>query len=150
MTKPGPGQLIAAVGGAVLIASLFMPWTETEGVSASGWELWSGTDVLFVMAALFAFAAALTGGRIGLFRPDVSFNGATDVLGVASTAVIAWFILFDFPEGAGREIGAYLALIGAATVACGAADWSVLRGAPAFPNLTEGAHRHGEVGPTAP
>ena len=141
MTKPGSGQLIAGAGGVALIVSLFLPWADVQGVGQNGWQLWTTTDVLFVIAALLAFAAAITGGRVGLFRPDLSLNGATDLLGVVSTTVIAWLILFDFPAGASREIGAYLALIGASTVACGAGDWSVVRGAALFPRTTEGAAR---------
>lgn len=127
------GQLIACAGGVLLIVSLFMPWMDVGGVSRSGWELWTMADVLFSMAALMAMVAAITGGRFGLFRPDLSVNGATDLLGVVSTVLIAWLILFDFPAGASREIGVFLALIAAMAIAGGAADYRVLRGGSLFP-----------------
>ena len=70
-------------------------------------------DVFFLIAGLCAIAAAITGGRFGLFRPDLTLIGATDLLGLVATVLIAWLLLFDFPAGADREIGAFLALIGA-------------------------------------
>lgn len=141
MTKPGPGQLIAGAGGVLMIVSLFLPWADVQGASRSGWELSTMADLLFLIAAVFAIGAALTGGRFGLFRPDMSLNGATDMLGVLSTLMIAWLIAFDFPAGASREVGVYLALISAMTIAGGAGDYSVLRGGAAFPALHGGERR---------
>lgn len=133
MSKPGLGQLIAGAGGALLIVSLFLPWADIEGVNRSGWELWTMADVFFLIAGIAALSAAVTGGRIGLFRPDLSLNGATDLLGVVSTILLTWLLIFDFPEGAGREIGVFLALIAAIAIMGGAGDYRVLRGASAFP-----------------
>src|SRR6476659_5716644 len=131
MSKPGLGQLIAGAGGALLIVSLFLPWADIEGVNRSGWELWTMADVFFLIAGVAALSAAVTGGRIGLFRPDLSLNGATDLLGVVSTILLTWLIVFDFPEGASREIGVFLALIAAIAIMGGAGDYRVLRGGPA-------------------
>jgi hypothetical protein len=128
MTKPGPGQLIAGAGGGLLIISLFLPWADIQGVSRSGWELWTMADVFFLIAGLVAIGAAITGGRVGVFRPDLSLNGATDLLGVVATMLVAWLVIFDFPEGAGREIGVLMALIAALAIAGGAGDYGVLRG----------------------
>jgi hypothetical protein len=139
MSKPGLGQLIAAAGGALLITSLFLPWADIEGVDRSGWELWTMADVFFLIAGVTALGAAITGGRIGLFRPDLSLNGATDLLGVVATILLAWLILFDFPEGASREIGVFLALIGAIAIMGGAGDYRVLRGGSMFPTLHDDA-----------
>jgi hypothetical protein len=133
MSKPGLGQLIAGAGGALLIVSLFLPWADIEGVNRSGWELWTMADVFFLIAGVTALSAAVTGGRIGLFRPDLSLNGATDLLGVVSTVLLTWLIVFDFPEGASREIGVFLALIAAIAIMGGAGDYRVLRGGSAFP-----------------
>jgi hypothetical protein len=139
-SRSGPGQLIAGVGGTLLIISLFLPWADVQGVSRSGWELWTMADVFFLIAGLTALGAAITGGRIGLFRPDLSLIGAADLLGVVSTVLLTWLIIFDFPAGASREIGVFLALIGAIAVAGGAGDYGTLRGAPLFPP-TDGDER---------
>ena len=129
------GQLIVGAGAVLLIVSLFLPWAETGGASRSGWELWTMADVFFLIAGLCAIAAAITGGRFGLFRPDVTLIGATDLFGVVATVLIGWLLIFDFPAGADREIGAFLALIGAMTIAGGAGDYRVLRGASWFPKV---------------
>jgi hypothetical protein len=127
------GRLIAGAGGALLIVSLFLPWANIAGAERSGWELWTMADVFFLIAGVTALSAAITGGQIGLFRPDLSLSGAADLLGVVSTVLLAWLILFDFPEGAGHEAGVYLALAGAVAIMGGAGDYATLRGAPAFP-----------------
>ena len=97
---PGPGQLIAGVGGLLLIVSLFLPWAGADGADRTGFEVLKGLDVFLLIAGLVAIAAALTGGRYGVFRPDLSLNGAADLLGLVSTVVLVWLILFDFPPTA--------------------------------------------------
>ena len=118
-----------------LIASLFLPWASAGGVDRSGFELWTMADVFLLIVGVVAVAAATTGGRFGFFRPDVSLNGAADLFGVVATLLLAWLLVFDFPSDAGRESGAFLALIGAMAIAGGAGDYSTLRGAPLFPRL---------------
>ena len=132
-TKYGLGQIVCGTGGALLIVSLFLPWAGAADADRSGWELWTMADVYLLIVGLAAIGAALTGGRFGLFRPDLSLSGAADLLGVVTTVLLAWLIIFDFPEGASREIGVFLALIGAMAVAGGAGDYATLRGAPLFP-----------------
>jgi hypothetical protein len=134
-SNPRAGQLIAGAGGVLLIVSLFLPWAEKGGVGRTGWELWTMADVFFLIAGLCAIAAAITGGRFGLFRPDLTLIGATDLLGLVATVLIGWLLIFDFPDGADRDIGAFLALIGAITIAGGAGDYRPLRGAPWFPRV---------------
>jgi hypothetical protein len=82
-SNPRAGQLIAGVGGVLLIVSLFLPWAEKGGVSRSGWELWTMADVFFLIAGLCAIAAAITGGRFRLFRPDLALIGAMTIAGGA-------------------------------------------------------------------
>jgi hypothetical protein len=96
-------------------------------------------DVFLLIVGLVAIGMALTGGRFGLFRPDLSLSGAADLLGVVATVLLAWLVIFDFPEGASREIGVFLALVGAMAVAGGAGDYATLRGAPLFPKTTSEA-----------
>ena len=134
--KYGLGQLICGSGGALLIVSLFLPWAGRADVTLSGWELWTMADVFLLIVGLVAIGMALTGGRVGLFRPDLSLGGAADLLGVVATVLLAWLVVFDFPEGASRDIGVFLALIGAMAVAGGAGDYATLRGAPLFPKTT--------------
>lgn len=135
-TKHGPGQLICGAGGALLIVSLFLPWAGGTAVDLSGWQLWTMSDVFLLIVSVVAIAMALTGGHFGLFRPDLSLRGAADLLGVLATVLLTWLVIFDFPENASREIGVFLALIGAMAVAGGAGDYATLRGAPLFPKTS--------------
>jgi hypothetical protein len=127
MSKRGIGQLIAGAGGILLIVSLFLPWADIAGVNQTGWELSTMADVFFLIAGLVAISAAITGGRHSFFRPDLSLNAATDLLGVVATVLLAWLLIFDFPANANPETGAYLALIAAIAIMGGAGDYSVLR-----------------------
>ena len=133
--NPGLGRLLAGCGGALLIASLFMPWSEDSGVTRTGWDAVSVSDVFFLLTGVCGIVAALTGGRFGFFRPDLSFNGMTDIFGVMACILLAWLILVDFPSGASRQVGVYLALVAAAAIATGAGDFRVRT---LFPRMPEG------------
>ena len=133
--NPGLGRLLAGCGGALLIVSLFMSWSDAAGVTHDGWQTLSVWDVFLVITGGSGIATAITGGRFGFFRPDLSLNGMTDILGVIAGILIAWLILFDFPSGATREVGLYLALVGATAVATGAGDFRVTS---LFPGIPEG------------
>jgi hypothetical protein len=128
----GFGRLLAGVGGALLIVSLFMPWSDAAGATHDGWETLDTWDVFLAITGACGIAAAVTGGRSGFFRPDLSFNGMTDIFGVVATILIAW-LLFDFPSGADQEAGVYLALVGAAVIATGAGDFRVRSFFPEIP-----------------
>lgn len=131
MSRPGIGQVIAGAGGVLLIVSLFLPWVDAGGTTQSGWEFSTMADVFFLIAGLMAIGSLITGGRIGVFRPDLSMNGATDILGVISTVLLAWLLLFDLPSGTSAETGLYLALAAAVAIMCGAGDYSIFRRRPA-------------------
>jgi hypothetical protein len=124
------GRVVAGVGGVLLIVALFLPWAGDR----NGWELWTMADLLFLVAGVAAIGTALSGGRFGLFRPDLSLIGATDLLGVVSSVLLAWLIVFDFPAGADREPGVFLALVAAMAIAGGVGDYRVFSGAPSFPS----------------
>lgn len=140
--KPVPGQLITGAGGVLLIVSVFLPWAGAGETHRTGFELLTIGDVLLLIVGLVAIVAALTWGRYGLFRPDLSLNGAADLLGLVATILLAWLILFDFPSGASREVGVFLALVAAIAIASGAGDYSTLRGAPLFPRIDAGSGEH--------
>jgi hypothetical protein len=124
--NPAVGRILAGVGGVLLIASLFMPWAEGPGgTTLNGWEFSTTSDVFFLIVGLCGIAAGLTGGRFGFFRPDLSLNGTTDILGVVATILLVWLIGFDFPSGAGQGSGVYVALIASVAIASGAGDFRV-------------------------
>jgi hypothetical protein len=131
---PGFGRLLAGCGGALLIGSLFMPWSGAAGITQDGWQTLSTWDVFLLITGVSGIAAAITGGRFGFFRPDLSLNAMTDIFGVMAGVLIAWLILVDFPSGADREVGLYLALVGATAVATGAGDFRIRSLFPKMPN----------------
>jgi hypothetical protein len=123
--NPKLGRLTAGLGGVLLVVSLFTPWSEVAGETRNGWETVSVWDVFVLITGVCGIVAAVTGGRFGFFRPDLSFNAMTDIFGVVLTILVAWQLWVDFPSGASRQLGAYLALVGAAVVATGAGDFLV-------------------------
>lgn len=129
------GRMLAGSGGVLLIASLFLAWTDDPGgVARSGWEFLSLSDVFFLIAGLLGIAVAITGGRFGFFRPDLSLIGTADIFGVVAAVLIGWLIAFDFPSGASPEPGVYLALVAAVAIATGAGDFRVTTLFPRMPN----------------
>ena len=135
----GIGRILAGCGGALLIASLFLPWADGPGdISRNGWELLRMSDVLLLIVGLHGIAAAITNGRFGYFRPDLSLNGATDILAVVTALLLGLLLVFDFPSGASPQLGIYVTLIADIAVACGTGDFRVKT---LFPRIPDGS-RH--------
>lgn len=124
-------RLIVGVGGAMSIASLFLPWAQVEGVNQTGWQFNTVAAVYFLIGGVFGIATAITGGQYGIGRPDVSLIGATDLLNTTAMVLLAWLIA-DFPDHATRHPGVFCALISVAITAFSVADYRPLRGAPWF------------------
>lgn len=129
------GRLLTGAGGVLLILSLFLPWAEAGQLHRNGFQVLTTGDIFLLIVAVVAIATALTWKRYGLFRPDLSMNGATDLLGLVATILLAWFLLFDFPSGSSRGAGAFLALAAAIAITGGAGDYATLSGAPWFPRV---------------
>jgi hypothetical protein len=138
-------RLIVGIGGALLIASLFLPWADVEGVNQTGWEFNTVAALYFLIGGVFGIATAITGGQYGVCRPDVSLIGATDLLNTTSMLLFAWLIL-DFPEHATRQPGVFCALIAAAVTAFSVADYRPLRGALWFPPTKSSEPTHAGIG----
>jgi hypothetical protein len=131
--NPGFGRVLAGCGGVLLIASLFMQWSDAAGATADGWETLITWDVFLVITGICGIAAAITGGKFGFFRPDLSFNAMTDIFGVIATTLLVWLLVFDFPSQASPGAGVYLALVAAAAIATGAGDFRVRSVFPRMP-----------------
>jgi hypothetical protein len=131
VTTPGYQRLIVGVGGALVIASLFLPWADVDAASLTGWQFNTVAAVYLVIAGAFGIATAITGGQFGIGRPDVSLIGATDLLNTTAMLLLIWLIL-DFPDDAARAPGVFVALASATVTAFAVADYRPLRGAPWF------------------
>ena len=131
--NPALGRALAGLGGAVLIASLVLYWSELHGQTQTGFQTVAVWDLFALVTGVCGLVVALNGGGFGFFRATFSFNGMTDIFGVVLALLIGWFLVFDFPAGASREVGVYLAVVGAAAVAAGAGDFRVKSLFPALP-----------------
>jgi FtsH-binding integral membrane protein len=111
------GPFVAAIGAVLLIVSLFLDWYE---VDLEGFTVFEFLDLLLVLMAL-ATIASLAGG-LGLVRqapsPSVSF-----AVSLFTILVVLSQVLNDPPAvangDAGKEIGIWLALGGAALMVVG-------------------------------
>lgn len=130
-------RLICGAAGASMLVALLLPWVALQDADRVAWGLWKLTFPLCVALAVCALTTAITGGRIGLNRPDVSIVGATDGLGVITTVTLAWLLFYDLPTDASLQPAVILALASAAVAAFAAADYRPLRGAPLFPRMVE-------------
>jgi hypothetical protein len=113
------GRLIAGVGGLMLFGFLFLPWFGEAGLNSDGWEGQSSTDIFLLITAIVADAATLPAGRAHLL-PGVTMSGAAAVLGAVATIIMIWLSFIDFPSGADRKVGVYLALVAAIVITVGA------------------------------
>jgi hypothetical protein len=70
-----------------------------------------------------ALLAGGTGGAklaAGNLLPGVTMSGAAAVLGAVATIIMIWLSFIDFPSGADRKVGVYLALVAAIVITVGA------------------------------
>jgi hypothetical protein len=143
------GDIVAGVGGVVLLVSLFLPWygvsVSASGFSASatgtGWEALGFIDILLFLVSLAAIAivAAKASGNLS---PDVPAPVVLLGLGALAVLLVIYRIIDipagDVPDGVdlSRKLGVFIALIGAAAVAYG--GWRTNEESP------------GRVAPTTP
>jgi carbon starvation protein CstA len=111
------GTILAAVGAALLIASLFVDWYDPAG---TGWQVFEFVDVLLAAIALVTVAVLLGAGRAGDAGDEAP--SWAPLLALAAVAIVA-VQLIDPPPAAretDRATGAWLALAGALLLAAGA------------------------------
>jgi hypothetical protein len=110
------GEVVAALAGGALLASLFLPW---YGDDLSGWGVLAVIDVLLALVAVLALALApVTAAQRA---PAVSLAVAVLVtIAGALAALLVVFRAIALPDGAdGREWGLWLALAGTLGVVAG-------------------------------
>jgi hypothetical protein len=126
-----PGDMIAGVGGIVLLISLFLPWygvsVDVAGFSASesatGWEVLSFIDILLFLCAVVAIAV-VAARAAGSLPPDVPAGVVLLAVG-ALALLLVLFRIIDIPAPGdvpdevdlSRKIGVFIALIASAAIA---------------------------------
>ena len=123
-SRVSQGQIIAAVGGLVLIISLFLDWVSgvtlsvgTASISTSGnaWDVLSGMDILMALvglAAIVVAGATLMGAAI---EAPAKLDYMIALLGVGT---IGWTLGWDL-EIPNAGIGAWLGLLAAIAITYG-------------------------------
>ncbi|HKP91708.1 MAG TPA: hypothetical protein VJT75_17205, partial [Thermoleophilaceae bacterium] len=114
-TRSNLPHLIAAVGGAVLVISLFLSWISIGDASASGWETFDFVDIVLLLIGIGAAvvgAAYATGATLPVawLTPDLlKWDGV-----VALTIVLTYIV-----EGDNLAFGAFLGLLAALAILAG-------------------------------
>jgi hypothetical protein len=127
------GDMIAGVGGIVLLISLFLPWygvsVDIAGFSASesgsGWEALGFIDILLFLISVAAIAV-VAARAAGALPADIP--APVILLGLGGLAVLlVLYRIIDIPVDGNvpdevdlsRKFGIFIALIGAAAVTYG-------------------------------
>jgi hypothetical protein len=112
------GPVIAAIGGLLLIVSLFLDWY--EGIS--GFTVFEFLDLLLVLLAVYAIAQLA--GDLGLLQPPRP-AGASLAVAIFTVLVVGSQLINDPPAVANssvadKDVGIWLALAGSALMVAGA------------------------------
>jgi hypothetical protein len=111
------GEWIAAVSGAVLLVSLFLPWY--EGTSA--WEALAVIDIAVALVALFGLALLPVTASQRVPAVPIAFSAFVTLAGLIGTVLVLVRVA-DLPDGAdGRGWALWLGLIAALGVTAGGA-----------------------------
>jgi hypothetical protein len=105
------GEWLTAASGVVLLIALFLPWYEAGGLSASGWESFSITDLVLAVVALAGIAVAPVTARGQTASLGIAYESLV-LLGAAVAVVVTVIRVLDPPvDGLSRGSGAYLGLV---------------------------------------
>jgi hypothetical protein len=112
------GPLIGALGGALLIASLFLDWYE----ELSGFTIFEVLDL--VLAALALVTIVSFARAVGARVPAALDPGPSLVVAITAIVVVASQLLNDPPAvatdlGPAKDLGIWLALAGSALMVAG-------------------------------
>lgn len=116
MSRPDiPPQLRAALGGAILLASLWLPWYTANGDSGTAWQVFTGLDYTLAVLAI----SALTGAALSLKLKAWTIWSTIALGGGLAVVAISARILYPPPNGGidlDPSIGPFVGLIGAVAV----------------------------------
>jgi lipid-A-disaccharide synthase-like uncharacterized protein len=107
-------ELVAGAGGALLLASLFLPWFDEE----SAWQSLGVADIVLCLAAAVAIWLPLAAAASEKTDVPIVVSALTALGGVLGLLLVV-FRLLDPVGSAGRDIGLYLALAASILVAAG-------------------------------
>jgi hypothetical protein len=125
LRRPRAGEWIAAVSGAALLVSLFLPWYTAGADGATAWQALTVTDVLLALAATFACALVPIAASQRTSAVPIATSALVSLAGIIA-ALLVLLRAANLPDGAdGREWALWLALVAALGVAGG--GWLAMR-----------------------
>jgi hypothetical protein len=115
------GEWIAALSGAVLLVSLFLPWYGAGAEDASGWEALAAVDIALALVAAFGVGLLVITASQRVPAVPVALSAIVTLVGLIGV-VLVLIRLANLPDGFdGREPGVWLALLAAIGIVAGAA-----------------------------
>jgi hypothetical protein len=114
------GDWIALLGGAGLIASLFLPWYATDGETLSGWAALTVIDVFLCACALFGVAQWFFTAQQPAPAVPLAIAGLGAWAALLAT-ILTLIRIVDAPaDGLGLEYGPLVALVASLGLLTGA------------------------------
>ena len=113
MRRPDiPPHAQAALGGALLLGSLWLPWYTANGDSGTGWQVFTGLDYTLAVLAISALIGAALSMRLKAWTiwSTISLGGGLAVVAISAR------ILYPPPNGGidlDPALGPFIGLIGA-------------------------------------
>jgi hypothetical protein len=106
------GEWLAAVSGAWLLVSLFLPWYGLgDGAWTTGWEALAVNDVLLAIVALFGISLLIVTAMEAAPAIPIATAALTTIAGLVAV-VIVLIRVASIPDAAdSRELGLWLALL---------------------------------------
>jgi hypothetical protein len=118
-SKLTQGQIIAAVGGALLVIAQFLSWADAAGPlggSASAFDAFSIMDIIMLLVGIAAIGWAVAAAMDASARLP---GNTPAILLLLAVLVGGWALGWDLENGT-AGIGAWLGLIGALAIGAGA------------------------------
>jgi hypothetical protein len=115
------GDWVAAVSGAALFVSLFLPWYSAGGEEATAWQALTAIDVVVALVALLAASLLPVTASQPVPAVPIALSAFVTLAGLVGL-VLVLVRLANLPGAAdGREWGLWLALLAAIGIVAGAA-----------------------------
>ncbi|HEV2873672.1 MAG TPA: hypothetical protein VGW14_00870 [Thermoleophilaceae bacterium] len=115
------GEWVAALSGALLLVSLFLPWYGAGAEDASGWEAFAVVDVALALVAAFGVSLLVVTASQRVPAVPIALSAIVTIVGMIGV-VLALVRLADLPGGFdGRELGVWLGLLAAIGIVAGSA-----------------------------
>ena len=139
------GEWITALGGAVLLVALFIPWYDEGAADPTGWQALTVTDVILALVAIAALLVPVVTAQQRTPAVPLAMEALLTLAGLVAVVLTAIHELSLPGDASGRQLGVGLALVGAALILIGA--WLAMRDDR---RSTEGRHFDLTGRPTPP